>query len=255
MMQRTIRLRRSLLALMAALMGLGALTTLSVTVAHAATSYKVFTGYANFRTEPQFPNPWPASISGNLPANTVYFGNASANNATNPDMSGTRIDNTSGVSIVVNDVSVQCTNTTFDFGGPGAGAPLAAGNTLIDGGTTLLDGSEACTPPVTVTVTLDGVAATYQDNKAGNASGSGIVGNLATNVNGTDTKESLGWTQIGVVSPSPSPVASASAATVGLPRSGGPAAPGLGDSRWLLLAAVGAVAALALVFLKERRRT
>ena len=253
MMQRTIRVRRSLLALMAMLVGLVALTTLSVTVAHAATSYKVFTGYANFRTEPAFPNPWPDS-SGNLPANTVYFGNTSAKDANDPDMSGVRIDNTSSVPIVVNDVSVQCTNATFDFGGPGAGAPLAAGNTLIDGGTTKLDGSDGCTVPVTVTVTLDGVAATYQDNKAaGNAGGSGIHGAPVVVVDQSDTNESTPWTQIGVVSPSPSP--SASAATLGLPHSGGPAAPSLGDSRWLILAAVGAVAALALVFLKERRRT
>ena len=253
-MQRTIRLRRSLFALMAMPVGLVALTTLSVTVAHAATSYKVFTGYANDRTESQFPNPWP-DTSGNLPANTVLFGDSTKAKATNPDISGVRIDNTSSVPIVVNDVSVQCSNATFDFGGPGAGAPLAAGNTLIDVGTTTLDGSDACSAPVTVTVTLDGVAATYQDNKAGNASGSGIVGNPAIVVNQTDTNESIPWTQIGVVSPSPSPIASASAATVGLPRSGGPAAPSLGDSQWLLLAAVGAVAALALVFLKERRRT
>jgi hypothetical protein len=241
---------------MALLAGLVALTTLSVTVAHAATSYKVFTGYANLRTESQFPNPWPDS-SGNLPANTVYFGNTSAKDAIDPDMSGVRIDNTSSVPIVVNDVSVRCSNATYDFGGPGAGAPLAAGSRLIDGGTTRLDGSDACTVPVTVTVTLDGVAATYQDNQAaGNAGGSGIHGSpTVVDVNGTDTMESTPWTQIGAVSPSPSPSASAAAATVGLPHSGGPAAPGLGDSRWLLLAAVGALAALTLVFLKERRHT
>ena len=255
-MQRTIRLRRSVLAVMAMLAGLVALTTLSVSVAHAATSYKVFTGYANFRTEPRFPNPWP-DAGGNLPANTVLFGDSTSAVTPNPDQSAVRIDNTSSVPIVVNDVSVQCSNASFDLGGPGAGAPLAAGNTLIDVGTAKLDGSDACSAPVTVTVTLDGVAATYQDNQAaGNAGGSGIHGSpTVVDVNGNDTMESTPWTQIGAVSPSPSPSASAAAATVGLPRSGGPAAPSLGDSRWLLLAAVGAVAALALVFLKERRHS
>jgi hypothetical protein len=213
--RRWVALFAGLTVITAGAVGLGVFTSAP---AQAANVYTVFTGYADCRpstspttcsTDPvptsQFPNPWPAETTGALPAGVVFFGDGSnMGNETDPDMSAVRIDNNSSSPIVVNDVSVNCTGSATDFGGPGAGSPLAAGNTLIVVGATPLDGSEECdtSTAVSVTVTVNGAAATYPDNQLDSTlypQGSAIQGCLWETVSACNGTEDAPWTQIGAL--------------------------------------------------------
>jgi hypothetical protein len=143
---------------------------------------------------------------------------------TDPDMSAVRIDNNAAVPIIVNDVSIGCTGGPVDLGGPGATSPLAAGNTLIVVGATPLDGSDgpcSMSAPVSVTVTVNGLATTYADDKLNTAlypEGSAILGCLWQTVAACNGTEDAPWTQLGTAaapaSPTPSAAPSPSSALV-----------------------------------------
>ncbi len=187
--QGATRVRLSIVAFVVLLCGF-----LGAGVAHAASPYSVFVGYAdNLRANPAaFPTPFDTA-----PGVT----NEGQSTSTQLDTGAVRIQNTSGATETVNSVVVNVGPNQFDLWPHNVSLPSFNQLVLPQTSQFNFDSSDVptvtCTPDgiiPTVTVTVDGVATTYSDT--GQILNTGGV-DKSTCSPGGNANESLQWVSIG----------------------------------------------------------